>query len=104
MLMAIGLFDVLQISALGYETINVNAKQLLRLLTNTNKIFLKPKPEQLDEVFITNEKLKTVYLGNLKRDYSAIGYWKDKNALGGEIATHLNIKKKKTRLVEVKEF
>ncbi len=94
----IGIRDILQISAIGYETIKVSSNQLVRLLTNTNKIFIKPKPEVLEEVFITNEKLKTVYLGNPEMDRSAMGYWKDKNALGGEIATVLDIKKKNTKL------
>ncbi|NNF75094.1 MAG: TonB-dependent receptor plug domain-containing protein [Flavobacteriaceae bacterium] len=94
----ISLLDDLQISALGYETLKVDQKQLVRLLTNSNKIFLKRKPEVLDEVLLTNEKLKTIYLGNPEIDRSVIGYWKDKKALGGEIATILDIKNKNTKL------
>ena len=98
----ISLKDVLQISALGYETTKVSPRQLVRLLTNTDKIYLNPKPEILEEVVITNENRKKVSLGDMDPDYSAIGYWKDRNALGGEIATILDIKKKNTRLKNIK--
>ncbi len=40
---AIGDADVFQCSAFGYETLNVKVGLLFKLLTNSNKIFLKPK-------------------------------------------------------------
>jgi len=40
---AIGDADVFQCSAFGYETLTVKAGLLFKLLTNSNKIFLKPK-------------------------------------------------------------
>ena len=41
---SIGAEDFFLCSVLGYETLKVKANQLFRLLTNSNKIYLKPKP------------------------------------------------------------
>jgi len=40
---AIGDEDIFQCAAFGYETLSVKASLLFKLLTNSNKIFLKPK-------------------------------------------------------------
>lgn len=98
----ITLKDRLQISSLGYETLNVSPRQLVRLLTNTTKIFLRPQPLALDEVFLTNEKRKEIIIGHANPDTDVLGYWKDKNALGGEIATKFKIKHKRTQLLDLK--
>ena len=67
----ITLLDELQISALGYQTISVNTRQLLRYLTNSNEIYLSPQPEFLDEVILTSTKRKDVKLGHISSLYSA---------------------------------
>ena len=41
---SVGAEDIFLCSVLGYETLKVKAAQLFRLLTNSNKIYLKPKP------------------------------------------------------------
>lgn len=94
--------DILQISALGYETIKVTPRQLELLLVNTNKIYLKSKPEFLNEVLITDERQKEIQIGQADIFGNSLGYWKDKDALGGEIASLIRIKHKKTKLLEFK--
>jgi len=98
----ITLKDQLQISALGYETVVASHRQLMRLLTNTTRIYLEAQPEYLDEVFLTNEKREEIRIGHTDPNKKALGYWKDKNALGGEIATKIKIKHKKTKLLDFK--
>ena len=39
----VGENEILQISVLGYETLTATKKQFERFLTNTSRIFLKPK-------------------------------------------------------------
>jgi len=94
--------DVLQISVLGYETLKVTPRQLELLLTNTDKIYLKPKPETLNEVLLSNEKRRELQIGDAAGFGNSIGYWKDKNALGGEIASRIHIKHENTQLLDFK--
>ena len=98
----INLKDILQISVLGYETIKVTPRQLELLLINTNKIYLKSKAESLDEILLTDERQKNIQIGHADTFSNSIGYWKDKDALGGEIATRINIKNENTQLLEFK--
>ena len=94
----IGGKDILQISTLGYKTIKVSASKLVKFLTNTNKFYMEPQPFTLDEVFITDDTREEITIGNAKPTTASLGYWKDKDALGGEIAALIDIKKKNTRL------
>ncbi|RLD30113.1 MAG: hypothetical protein DRI75_00995 [Bacteroidetes bacterium] len=94
--------EFLQFSALGYKTLKVRASQLVKFLTNTNKFYLEPSLELLDEVLISNEKRSQIRLGNTSVSSSVMGYWKDKEALGGEITTKIKIKNKKTKLLDIK--
>lgn len=93
--------ELLQFSVLGYETFNVEANKLFDLLSETNKIYLKPKALSLEEILITEVITEDKQIGTLNTSGGTIGYWKDKVALGGEIATRLRIKKKKSRLKEL---
>ena len=100
---ALSKLDVLQISAIGYKTIKTNTDQLVRLLTNSRTIYMKPEPLQLKEVVLNSEAAKEVSMGSVKNDGTGIGYWKEKDALGGEIATVFRIKRKSnTRLKTLK--
>jgi len=94
--------EFLQFSTLGYKTLKVRASQLVKFLTNTNKFYLEPSLELLDEVFISNEKRSQIRLGNTSVSSTIMGYWKDKEALGGEITTKIKIKKKETKLLDLK--
>jgi len=94
--------EVLQISTLGYETLQLNAKQLSKLILNPSTLYLNPEPLALSEVVITNTKRKEVRLGNTRFNKKTNGYWKNKEALGGEIASKLKIRKENTKLLDLK--
>jgi tetratricopeptide (TPR) repeat protein len=98
----IGGKEFLQLSTLGYKTLKVRASQLVKFLTNTNKFYLESSPELLDEVLISNEKRSQIWAGNASISSTIMGYWKDKEALGGEITTRIKIKNKSTKLLDLK--
>ncbi len=94
--------DILQFSVLGYETLKIEAGNLFNLLENSNKIYLKPAPITLSEVIIKTVPQAEKVIGGLDSSIGTIGYWRGEVALGGEIATRLKIKKKNSRLKELK--
>ena len=94
--------DVLQISSIGYETKKIKASEFYAQLGKSNKIYLKPEPFNLDEVVIGNDKRKNLTVGSSKPKENSRGYWLNKEALGGEIATKINIKHKNTRLEDLR--
>ncbi len=94
--------DQLQISAQGYETLTISKLQFERYLTNNNKIFLKPEPLVSNEIPLSNEKRVQVRLGSNDENSNLMGYWKDKKALGGELATKIRIRKDNTQLLDFK--
>lgn len=98
----ISLDDVLQISSIGYETKKLKASEFYVQLGKSNKIYLKPEPFNLDEVVIGNDKRKNLTVGSSKTKENSRGYWLNKEALGGEIATKINIKHKNTRLEDLR--
>ena len=97
----IGGKEILRFSALGYKPLDVRASQLVPFLTNTNKFYLVPAPITLDDVYITNEVRETTTIGNKGASDELMGYWKDKEGLGGEIATLVKVKKKNTKLQDL---
>ncbi|WP_370477512.1 carboxypeptidase-like regulatory domain-containing protein [Tamlana flava] len=98
----IGEFEVLQFSSLGYETLQIKALELFSKLSKTNKIYLEPQNLALDEVLITSVQRENKETGSLDYDGFTLGYWKDKIALGGEIATKIKITKKNSKLLDLK--
>jgi len=98
----IGLDDVLQISSIGYLTQKLRASEFYAQLGKNNKIYLKPQHYKLDEIVIDNDKHKELIVGSSKTKENSMGYWLNKEALGGEIATKINIKHKNTRLEDMR--
>jgi len=98
----ISLGDVLQISSIGYETKKIKASEFYAQQGKSNKIYLQPEPYSLDEVVIGNDKRKNLTVGSSKTKENSMGYWLNKEALGGEIATKINIKHKNTRLEDLR--
>ncbi len=94
--------DFLIFSVLGYETIQIKASDIFPLLSNVNKIYLKPKTYIIDEIEITSEKRERKRIGNSSSNLGSIVYWKDKKSFGGEIATKIKIKKEDTKLLDLK--
>jgi len=94
--------DILIFSVLGFESIEIKASDLFPLLSNANKIYLKPKTYIIDEIEITSEKREEKRIGNSGSNTESIAYWKDKKSFGGEIATKIRIKKNDTKLLDLK--
>ncbi len=94
--------DILQFSRIGFETLQLNNEELIQLLTSNNKVFLNQKIYSIDEVILDFERRGEKRIGNSNFDKDSFGYWKDKKALGGEIATLIRIKKKNTQLLDLK--
>ena len=93
--------DKLQFSVIGYETKQFTLPQLFKILSDNNKLYLNPINYVLEEVFLKNEKRKKIHLGNKQYNLKKMGYWKDNKGLGGEIATRIIVKKKRTRLLNL---
>lgn len=90
--------DVLQISSLGYETKNVYFYELKDLISYKVLIKLQPKSYNLDEVVLTKEKREFEKTGSSYYTRSQIGYWRNTEGLGGEIATKVTVNHRNTLL------
>jgi len=94
--------DTLQFSRIGYESTSYLIKSYLDIINNKEYITLNPYIDQLEEVLLFSGKRKKKTIGNFydyKSEYS--GYWKEKQALGGEIATKIRVKRKKSKLLNL---
>jgi len=98
--------EILQISTLGYETLKLQILEFELLSKDNNKIYLSPEPLNLNEVLLTNEKReqKTIGISGNNKKAKGYWYWMGRHALGGEIATRINIKKKNTKLLELQFY
>ena len=96
--------DVIQISSVGYQTIKLPAKGLYNLLSTTNKIYLKPEVEALEETVIYADKRITDTIGSKSYHSNLMAYWKDKKALGGEIGTFIKLRKNNSKLNQLRFF
>jgi len=85
--------SALKISSIGYET---------KWNSYNEKIFLIPSETVLGEVVLFSKKREYERLGSESYSLSELGYWRDKDALGGELATRIHINKEKTRLIDFK--
>jgi len=94
--------SIIQLSSLGYKTIQLSVDQLFELLTKSNTIFMDATIYELETAKIVAEKRKKKTIGNPYGHTGVIGYWKDATALGGEIATKIKIRHKNTKLLQLK--
>lgn len=94
----IGEDTVLQISSLGYKTKNLPIHSLGALTSNKALVYLTPTQYALDEVVLTSEKREFDRLGSYTYSKENLGYWMNKEGLGGEIATRITVNKKNTQL------
>lgn len=93
--------DLLQISIVGYTTKTYTLEELRDPLRDFSIIKLSSEPIELQEVIVEKyiEEERTIGYTNYTEEY--FGYWKDKQGLGGEIATRIRIKKEKTKLLNL---
>jgi cytoskeletal protein CcmA (bactofilin family) len=96
--------DILQISSLGYKTIKIKASKFYGTIAKSNTIYLTPMPYALDQVVISNEERRIKRVGSSKKKENSIGYWLNKEALGGEIATKINITHRNSKLHNLKFY
>ncbi|MCW5518228.1 carboxypeptidase-like regulatory domain-containing protein [Aureitalea sp. L0-47] len=88
----------LMISCIGYETIRLPYTSWIGFTNSEEKIFLKPQTTELDPVVILSGKREYEKLGSETYSLSELGYWVDKDALGGELASRITIQNERTRL------
>ncbi len=94
--------DSLQFSSIGYKTLKKAVTDLQLASTLGTMIRLKPETIALDEVVVAAKRqvFEKELVGYGFEDARIVGYWKDDVALGGELATKIEVKKAYRRLKE----
>lgn len=90
--------DVLQISSLGYESRNLSLEELKRLSAKPVTIPLTSTPYHLGEVVVKSVPRAKKTIGHKAFTAASMGYWEGEDALGGEIASVIRIRKENTHL------
>ncbi|MEM7084748.1 MAG: carboxypeptidase-like regulatory domain-containing protein [Bacteroidota bacterium] len=101
-LAAVSPTDILQISSIGYETKKLKLSELNRLTSYKVIIQLTPKNYDLEQVVVKSVQREKKTLGHPNITASEMGYWRNAEALGGEIASAIRVRKKNTRLLNLK--
>ena len=92
--------DTLQFSSLGYKTVKKTITDLQLFEGARQVIRLEPEAIPLEEVVLSSKRrfFEEQTVGYPFEDARIVGYWKDNVALGGELATKINVKKGYRRL------
>lgn len=85
-------------SCVGYETKRLSYSQWRKLEGPDQQVFLDPQTTELEPVVIFSGKRGYDKLGSETYSLSELGYWTDRDALGGELATRIRIDRERTRL------
>lgn len=94
--------DHLQFSVVGYKPQAFSKNEILLTIQKPLNIYLKPEQYQLDELVLGESKRRTGNIGDLDYDERIVGYWKDIEGLGGEILTKIKVRRKNTKLHNLK--
>ncbi|WP_103071175.1 hypothetical protein [Aquimarina sediminis] len=94
--------DIFQLSCIGYEPLRLTPKELFDTLQKNNTLFLKQSIFNLDEAIVQSEKRKIDSIGYSSYNSNLLAYWKDDKALGGEIAALIKVRKKNSKLLNLK--
>lgn len=94
--------DILQISSIGYETKELKVSELNALTSYKVIIALTPKNYTLEQVVVKSVPREKRTLGHPDVTAFNMGYWRNAEALGGEIASIIRVRKKNTRLLNLK--
>lgn len=89
---------ILEISYIGYQTRYLTTKQLKRLSAKPITIALTPTPYGLGEVILKSTPREKKTIGHTSFTAGSMGYWEGEQAIGGEIASVISIRQKKTKL------
>lgn len=91
--------DTLRISSIGYKAKNILIKDFKRILDENTIIYLSPEITELNEVVVSNRKLKEKVLGNETTSKSVVvGF--SSNKLGNEFGSLIKIKRSPTFIKE----
>lgn len=92
--------DMLQISSLGYATLELSLSECYTKLNSDSKVLLEPSEIQLEEVVLSGAALVPISENLGYRNYGEpiYGYWKDDTALGGQLATKIRARAGKRQL------
>ncbi|WP_423998966.1 carboxypeptidase-like regulatory domain-containing protein [Maribacter sp. IgM3_T14_3] len=92
--------DIVQFSSLGYQTIEMSVSNAKYILHEHSKIEMRSENVLLDEVVVSNTLLVPIIkpVGYRSTDNNNFGYWKDNKALGGELATRIEVNNQKRKL------
>ena len=89
--------EVLLFSSLGYKPLRIPMSELEFRFNEYPEIKLFPSLLELKEVVVTNSDTNTEFVGELVGykgfGGASFGYWKEDNALGGQLATRIRVKK-----------
>lgn len=94
----------IQISSIGYKTLSFSANRFYNLLTKDNKIYLKPDVQALEEAVVVADRSIKDSLGYYSYNANLMAYWKDKQALGGEIGSFIKLGKKRSTKIHKLKF
>jgi hypothetical protein len=97
----IGPTDVLRISCMGYETRDVSFQQLKRLSSKPILIPLTRQPFSLGEVVLKCPPREKKTIGHTAFTAASMGYWEGSDAVGGEIASVIEIRSRNTKLLNL---
>ncbi len=87
--------DSLKLSMIGFESKTFLVQHFIREIESENTIYLKEKVEELNEVVVTNRKLKSRTLGN-RTTSKIISDGFDSDQLGNEAGLIIKIKRSPT--------
>lgn len=93
--------DTLQVSIIGYRTKTYTLEEIRDTSRDFSIIQLFSEPIGLEEVIVEKYIEEEKSIGYTNYTEKHFGYWKDRQGLGGEIATRIRIKKKKTKLLNL---
>ena len=85
--------DIVQFSSLGYQTIEMSVSNARYILREHSKIEMRSENIILNETVVSSTLLVPIIkpVGYRSTDNNNFGYWKDNKALGGELATRIEV-------------
>ncbi len=92
--------DIIQISSLGYETIEIAIKEVSAMGNKKSMISMLPAEIELQEVVVKSSALVPVseFVGHRNQGERNYGYWNKNTALGGELATKIRVRRGQRQL------
>ncbi|WP_299324946.1 carboxypeptidase-like regulatory domain-containing protein [uncultured Maribacter sp.] len=95
--------DIIQISSLGYQTIEISVANAKFVWNKNSTIEMPPANIILNEVVVSDKELVPIVesIGYRSNGNGYLGYWKDDDALGGELATRIVANKVSRKLKSI---